>query len=251
MSIPVITLPHNFWSRVADRTFIGLLADREIARDRARICLFLLWRDYSQHGGGERLVPLDGAARSRHIAVRIMEEACEWPGPPGVMVETALAAGVLKLVEVSETEGNLALVDFAATRGGGSGAGGGGDTLADRGTRKATRLRTALPAERDAADALGLFGSTRAELVEALGQDRLKAALGLLFQISRIMGWKNPEVTAWTREMIEEADALLRGRDRTAIDRRLEWLVQAKKDDEVPGRLDLIIKRWDTLQRLD
>lgn len=248
MSVPVISLPHNFWSRVADRTFIGLLADIQIARDRARVCLFLLWRDYSQHGGGERLVPLDGTARSRHIAVRILEEACEWPGTPGEMVDAAIAAGVLKLVEVSDTEANLALVDFSATRSAGSGSGG-GDSLADKGARAATRLRTKAPAERDASDTLGLFESTRMELVEALGQDRLKAALGLLFQISRIMGWKNPEVTAWTREMIEETDALLRGRERTAIDRRLEWLVQAKNDDDVPGRLDLIIKRWDTLQR--
>jgi hypothetical protein len=244
---PVICLPHNFLSRVADRHFIGLMEDIGIHRDRARLSLFLLWKDFAQHGGGERLVPMDAAQRSRDIAVRVIEEVCEWQGDRGAMVETAIAAGVLKLVEVEEGRANLTLTDFSATRAPGSA--GGGDSLADRGARKATRCRTETPARRDAQDALGLFESTRSDLTDALGKDRLREALSLLFQISRIMGWKNPEVTAWTREMIEEADALLRAHERAAINRRLEWLVQAKKNDEVPGRLDLIIKRWDTLQR--
>lgn len=238
-----LSIPLNFGERPCDRALLANLpldARDAAVRGHALWMALLVWKDFGIARDDRRIAPLCPTARMRSQTTAIIEQFIGYTGEQGTFVEAALQAGFFSLVPVDEENGDLVLVDFfpanhtAARDITNSKLGG-----ISKGINIARRDAMARSKEQ-----LGLFESTKSEVLKTHGKERVKDALFLVHQVCRILGRQPPVAAEWKEALIIKASTVLDAHTEAELEVAFKWFAANRNSQEVPPRIDLILERF-------
>lgn len=234
-------IPATFGDRPCDRMLVALLkAEFQLAEEKIRWMLFLVWRDYASARDDRRTVPASAAIRASSMPVAIIESYVGWSFGAGKFVESAIASGFFVLSERSRDEADLILLDFfPANR----------TASKDVSLAKLGGIGKAVASARRLAEAasrqqMDFFSRSAPELLSQFGRTEIKEAAIFVTQLCRIAQFPDPTTAEWKATLISQAIPLLQDYSEGEMHQAFKWVVANRGSQELPQRVDMLMARF-------
>lgn len=236
----VVSYPQSFLSRPEDRAFLIELEQAGVTAEKAALMLYRIWADYSTGGSDRRPVMEEDIGADRQV--RVLESFCGWDGPPGDLVRLGVASGFLRF-EVNPSGGRaLVCSGFYPIN---SNWNVKGNSFQRKGAF--TRILTAdlKSAMKSAEEREELWSRTGGGAFASIPAESRREALIFMNRVSRAlkMGVPADSVLAASGAFGLALDCL-RDHDPKSIDATLMWLLANRNGQDVPDRLDAVLRQW-------
>lgn len=238
----IVSYPQSFLSRPEDRAFLIEQDQAGVSPEKAALTLYRIWADYSTGGSDRR--PLADEDLSKDRQVRVLESFCGWDGAPGDMVRLAVAAGFLRIE--TQPSGNRALVctGFYPIN---SNWNAKGNSFQRKGAF--TRILTAdlKSAMKSAEEREELWSRTGGGAFAAIPAESRREALVFMNRVCRALKMPVPADSVLAASgAFDLALAVLRDHESREVDSTLMWLLANRNGQDIPDRLDVVLREWKT-----
>lgn len=235
-----VVYPESFLSRPCDRMFVGALAADGVDVYRARWICYQVWRDFATGGSDRRII--SGADFAEDRVVFVLESFCEWGGPRGKLVDAAVDAGFL---QVENTPGGgrvLICVDFYPSN---SSWNSKGNSMQRRGAFTRVLRKDQEKSEAAVKEREELWSRTGGGVCKDM--DPALRRRGLLFvnRVCRALRMDPPTDALLAAGDVIGMAARCAAADAEVVDRTLLWMLSNRDGQEIPGRIDAVLREWD------
>ncbi len=235
-----VSFPLTFLLRSCDDALRHEIAAAGYSDEFSKLALFLIWQNFAMGGSCRREICAEGPV-SADPRVLSIERSCGWLGTPGLLIDLAIACGLL-VVEKGESGRTLLCSGFQEF---------------NRGKVKSIQRHGGLmralkshlrDAEKCADDKEELWRRTGGGVFEGLHPDRRRAAMVFLMRVCRALSKSLPSDAVLSNGTIHLAAKVVEAHGDT-IDATLLWLFDRKGEIDIPERLDEIMRAWPDYSR--
>lgn len=238
----VICYPAAFLERPEDRRCLLELEAIDCPREAACLILYRIWADYSTGRSDRRVVQSSIADLASDPEARLMEGFCGWEGLAGTLIIAALNSGFLRYEERDGVKWLVCHGFFPIN----SPWCRDGKSFQKRGGLSRSLQKQANAVDREAQEVETLWDKTGQAEVDGLTAAARGDALRFCMRVSRAMDMPRPTDAEMKSGCLRLAkDILAHGSE--SINETLLWLIGNRTSQEIPRRLDQILRDWDRL----